>query len=106
MSTDIEPEYKEFEKAATYHRSFDIGGDVTPQDIMNFILDQKETGDDSYYVKYSWTDDNGVEQWRSTRLREPEDFDLWFEDYETDTTNYGIGEASGFAVVFVGGLGG
>lgn len=100
---DIEPEYKEFEEAGTYHRSFDLPPDATQSDIMNFILDEGRF-DEDYFVRYSYTDKEGKTQYLQTDMHFTDDYDDWIEDYEDDADLYEIEGAGGFTVVFRGAL--
>jgi hypothetical protein len=102
---DIEDfEYKEFEGSETYHRSFDLPGDMTPDEISEFIENHFDENDDGYLVRYSWIDADGETQTRSTWSHMPEDFEDWYPDFADDSDVYEAGSPSGFSVVYMGAL--
>jgi hypothetical protein len=97
-------EIKEFEGSETYHRSYDIPPEITPDELSEFIRSHGQENDDGYLVRYTWIDENGVEQTRSTWSHMLDDFEDWYPDFADDADQYEAGSPSGFQVVYMGAL--
>lgn len=96
------PELHEYEEAGTVHEIYNFGHESI-EDITEFLRDNNPDIDaEGYFVRVSYIDENGIEQWIQSDLWDIDDIDSWYEDIADDMEAYGLSGFGGVSVGYVG----
>lgn len=96
------PEITEYEGSQTVHEVYDFGHEDLG-DISDFIRENHPSIDpEGYFVRVSYIDAYGHEQWIQSKTWSMDDYDEFMDDIADDLDAYG---ADGYGSVSVGYIG-
>ena len=85
------------------HEIYNFDDPVPLDEISDFIRDHTPDIEAEYYfVRVSYIDENGKEQWIQSDTLDPDEYDEFIEDIADDMEAYGV---SGYGSVSVGYIG-
>lgn len=96
---DFDENYEEFEGSQTYHRSYELPGDMDKEDLANFILENSRGEDEGFYLIAGY---GGEEDYISTQEWYIDDYDGAFDELDEDLDSYGVDNVSSVTVVYRG----
>lgn len=95
---NIGEDYQEFENSGTYHRSFELPGDMDREEMINFALSNLGDNEEKIYLQYEDEDEN----YHSTWGYYPDEIEDLFDAMDDDADSYGIESIGAVVVTYVG----